>query len=161
MNTNVSQLRKSRSKRSSKRSRKFGQDTKVIISDFENKHEGVNFDKINKNLDHMINTFIKIESVYYTEADIDVMLNFFNENLRPILHAGLINNEIYPKDTINYVMNKYYPNNKNRNPRIPTSKYNFFINNPLTSFKLLFTRARINSPNYRPSIEWCKKINRE
>jgi hypothetical protein len=147
--------------RSEKRSRKFGNEDKLVISDFESKHKGIDFDKINKNLDSMINTFIKMESTFYKKEDLDVIINFFNENLRPILHAGIINNEVFPKDTLNYVMEKYYPNNKNRHPKIPTSKFNFFVNNPLTSFRLLRIGSKINSPSYGPNVEWCKKIKKE
>lgn len=38
-----------------------------------------------------------------------------------------------------------YRTNKNRNPKIPTSKFNFFFKNPLTSFDLFFTNRRVSS----------------
>ncbi len=146
---------KSKKKRTS---RNFGNENQ---HDFEKKHPDVDFKKIDKNLNKMIDMFIEKQKQYYEKEDLDKMMHFFNENLKPIFHANLINNEIYPNDTLKYLMETKYIMNKNRNPRIPTSKFNFFIRNPLTSIDLFFTNRRVSSSSYRPSVEWCKKIDRE
>jgi hypothetical protein len=109
----------------------------------------------------MIDMFVEKQQQFYEKEDLDKMMHLFNENLKPIFHTGLINNEIYPNDTLKYLMETKYRTNRNRYPKIPTSKFNFFLKNPLTSFDLFFTGRRVSSSSYRPSVEWCKKIDRE